>query len=71
LEDAATAWNEAHAEGADEAEGETPAEEAEANEGEADAEPETEAAETKSCPICMKDVAADATECECGFIFDV
>ncbi|MDP6234049.1 MAG: hypothetical protein QF839_07735, partial [Candidatus Poseidoniaceae archaeon] len=71
LEDAATAWNEAHAEDAEEAEDEAPAEEAEADEGEADAEPEAEAAETKSCPICMKDVAADATECDCGFIFDV
>ena len=71
LEDAATAWNEAHAEDADEAEGEAPAEEAEADEGEAAAEPEAEAAETKSCPICMKDVAADATECDCGFIFEV
>jgi uncharacterized repeat protein (TIGR01451 family) len=70
LEDAATAWNEAHAEDAQVGEGEAQAEEAEVDDGEAGAEPEAEAAETKSCPICMKDVAADATECDCGFTFD-
>ena len=41
------------------------------DESEAEAEPDAEAADTKSCPICMKNVAADATECECGFIYDV
>ena len=71
LEDAAAAWNEAHAEEADTAEDEGPAEESDADQGEDEAEPEAEAAGTKSCPICMKDVAADATECDCGFIFDV
>ena len=71
MEDAAAAWNEAHAEEADTAEDEAPAEESDADQGEDEAEPEAEAAGTKSCPICMKDVAADATECDCGFIFDV
>ena len=66
---------EAEAEEADEAEAEADeADEAEAEADEAD-EAEAEAdeadASTKSCPICMKDVAADATECDCGFVFDV
>ena len=70
LEDAAAAWNEAHGEEAEDAE-EAPVEEADVDESEAEAEPDAEAADTKSCPICMKNVAADATECECGFIYDV
>ena len=40
-------------------------------EGEASDDGEDDAgASTKSCPICMKDVAADATG-YIGFIFDV
>ena len=82
LEDAAAAWNEANSDadedpadeeaasddGAESEAGDAGEDEAEAD----DAETEADAgASTKSCPICMKDVAADATECDCGFVFDV
>ena len=67
LEDAATAWNEAH-DASSEDEGAADAEE-EAEASESD-DVEVESSETKSCPICMTDVAADATECDCGFKFE-
>ncbi|MBV18962.1 MAG: hypothetical protein CMA56_03755 [Euryarchaeota archaeon] len=80
LEDAAAAWNEANADGSEDeaAEAEEPSDEdaqaesegAAADSDESDGNDEVEAS-TKSCPICMKDVPSDATECDCGFVFDV
>ena len=67
VEDAAAAWNEAQNEAPGASEEAEEAEEAESE----DAADDAAEAETKSCPICMKDVAADATDCDCGFTFDV
>ena len=74
LEDAAAAWNEANAasgeDAADEEASSDDGAEAEAEVAESSESEDAGDASTKSCPICMTEVDANATECSCGFVFE-